>query len=979
MDLHVYSSEDEEPDKIARLTAISEELETIDFDEETWQSILASGLLKSILRELAGNITASFSLDDVLFRCVAAILRYGGANIPETLSNMFAQEFPAPEILAADRWCATPEGNWNRIYLCANLVRLKDPQVGTILDLAVSLCPRDPEAPLLQRMQAIEHVIVPGSNPIELDSPATFAFLEDFLRWTVSDTATLIDENCLRTLMFAWELIYRLDPGHCRTINLPSLRNIHNDIIQRQSYPDLHVQFAALVDAVCKSEPPELSWQDLSEWGLCPCVEPPEEENSPAIARHTVTVIRHIIEGRESGRYRFAGQATAAWIVEMVNVSDWNSQRKAVHCLHRFLEVIWKSKPRTWLQELFAQILPVLNDRMDPSKDYSISLSDRARVRRVFDWFLHRGLGDNARIPPDSLAWIENDPSAAASGQNADLLHLASGAEDRPLIQPMPAPDPPIDLDDVDDQLREALDQVKAGIYEEIQNFLVSFRGELQNRIEAGQREVGDASYDEHAVADFTRGIRGFATDCSHLLVERAKTGINRILATDSSGVIGLVGYIFKEENESFMGPLNSLIGDFLANLREVLSAAATPERRWSSIQEVVSLFRHQVLEGVPRKTTETPERVPETPEGVVEAVDESADDIQEIVTRIAGLFDDFAEELRQEFIALARTGRLDQMATGANELTMRDQRRILGSAEAFGHQLSSKIEKSIDPDVRAEAIVLLSEEEMSECMSPMTSLVTDFTVKMHGFQGDLIAKVEKEAQTTPQWGRSTAASQAVRTYVSRIQNLADDYCEAVLSALEAILNAACEENDLLREDIDKLMRRRSKPFIKSLNTFTARALRALRGPPRSGSEAESHLAWAGQEAADYGRYLEGAISSFRDEFINQLAAVLESEMREADIRPEMINEEITELVAPVEEAFDRLISSYPRVLEEAESQNGDDAQQQKAILDKPITLDWRARIRTSLERFSERLGFAIEQALKLEAEDLDSDEEFVI
>jgi hypothetical protein len=49
MDLHVYTPDEEEPGKIARLTEIPDQLETSDFDEETWQSILASELLKSIL------------------------------------------------------------------------------------------------------------------------------------------------------------------------------------------------------------------------------------------------------------------------------------------------------------------------------------------------------------------------------------------------------------------------------------------------------------------------------------------------------------------------------------------------------------------------------------------------------------------------------------------------------------------------------------------------------------------------------------------------------------------------------------------------------------------------------------------------------------------------------------------------------------------------------------------------------------------
>jgi hypothetical protein len=537
----------------------------------------------------------------------------------------------------------------------------------------------------------------------------------------------------------------------------------------------------------------------------------------------------------------------------------------------------------------------------------------------------------------------------------------------------------------VDDQVRQAQDQVKAAIYEEIQNFLTSFRGELENRIEAGEHELDNVSCDEHTVADFARGIRAFATNCSHSLVDQVKTALNRILTAESSGVIGVVAYIFKEENQSFMEPLNSLIGDFLTTLREVLSGTATPERRWSSSQDALGLLRGQVLEGYAGTPTELPETPPglsEMPKAVVEAEDENADDIQEIVTMITRLFDDFSEELRQKFIALARTDRLDQMATGGNfrnELTIADQRRILGSAEAFGRQLSSKIERVIDPDVGADAGLLLSEEEVSEYVSPMTPLVTDFSVKLHGFQRDLIAKVEKEANTAPQWGTSTADNQAVRSYVNRVQNLADDYCEALLVAVEAILNAASEEKDFLREDIDKFMRRRSKPFIKSLRTFTVRALRSLRAHARSGSKDQSHLAWAQQPAADYGQYLDGAITSFRKEFVNQLAAVLELEMREADLPPEMIEEEVEELVAPVEYTFDRFMSSYPGLLEGAESQTGHDPQQGKAILHKPINLDWHVQIRTSLERFSERVGFAIEQALKIDADDLDSDEELVI
>jgi hypothetical protein len=64
--------------------------------------------------------------------------------------------------------------------------------------------------------------------------------------------------------MHGWELIYRFSPGQFQVIDLLALHRISENIAERGEYRALHFQFAALVEAVCRSEPPEIAWRTLA-------------------------------------------------------------------------------------------------------------------------------------------------------------------------------------------------------------------------------------------------------------------------------------------------------------------------------------------------------------------------------------------------------------------------------------------------------------------------------------------------------------------------------------------------------------------------------------------------------------------------------------------------------------------------------------------------------------------------------------------
>jgi hypothetical protein len=67
--------------------------------------------------------------------------------------------------------------------------------MGQILHVLVSTCRSETESPLLQKMEEVDKLIMPESEPIKLDLEATLAFLEAF--WSA----------VWQTSLFRWMII----------------------------------------------------------------------------------------------------------------------------------------------------------------------------------------------------------------------------------------------------------------------------------------------------------------------------------------------------------------------------------------------------------------------------------------------------------------------------------------------------------------------------------------------------------------------------------------------------------------------------------------------------------------------------------------------------------------------------------------------------------------------------------------------------